>query len=300
MNRHSLPSTLLGLVLATGCATTQPPKTLLNARLAYDQAAQGPAAQLNPKDLDTARKQLARAEATFEEEGLGQETDDQAYLALRSAQFADVVGRTTQVDQDKLSIEKAMHSDERKALADRSAELDDAERDVRDARHAGERTSDRLDRSEAELKAEKARRIAAEKLAAQATADLGKLASVKAEPRGVVITLSGSVLFASAKSDLLPAARAKLDSVATALKKSGNGSKFIVEGHTDSRGGDEYNQRLSQSRADAVRNYLISRGIDPQQVVAKGFGSSQSVADNASAEGRANNRRVEIVISPAD
>ncbi len=300
MKRYLVPSVLLGLICSVGCATTQPPKNLTNARQAYDHAAKGPAATLNPKDLDSARKQLARAEAAFEEHGISHEADDQAYLALRSAQYADVVARTTQVDQDKLRIEKAMHADERKTLADRSAELDDAERDVRDAEHAGKRTSDRLERSEAELAAEKERRAAAEKIAAQATADLAKIASVKQEPRGVVITLSGAVLFASAQSDLLPAARAKLDSVATALAKGDKKSRFVVEGHTDSRGGTEYNQRLSQRRADAVRDYLISRGIAGSRITAKGFGSARSIADNASAEGRANNRRVEIVITPPE
>ena len=130
-------------------------------------------------------------------------------------------------------------------------------------------------------------------------ADLAKFASVKQEARGMVITLSGSVLFASAKSDLLPAAQLKLNDVANALIKEDPLSKIVVEGHTDSQGGVPYNQELSQRRAQSVRDYLVSRGIASDRVTAQGFGPSRSIADNNSPEGRANNRRVEIVVQPS-
>jgi outer membrane protein OmpA-like peptidoglycan-associated protein len=146
---------------------------------------------------------------------------------------------------------------------------------------------------------EKEARLAAEKRAAQAAADLAKFASVKQEARGMVITLSGGVLFASAKSDLLPEAQVKLNSVAESLTQQDPDSKMVVEGHTDSQGGVSYNQDLSQRRAQTVRDYLVSRGIAADRVTSQGFGSSRSVADNKSPEGRANNRRVEIVVSPS-
>jgi outer membrane protein OmpA-like peptidoglycan-associated protein len=111
----------------------------------------------------------------------------------------------------------------------------------------------------------------------------------------MVITLSGSVVFASNKATLLPGAREKLDDVADALKEAPD-SKLVVEGHTDSRGSDALNQQLSQARADAVRAYLVRRGVDASQVQAVGMGENQPVDDNASAEGRANNRRVEIIV----
>jgi outer membrane protein OmpA-like peptidoglycan-associated protein len=134
--------------------------------------------------------------------------------------------------------------------------------------------------------------------AAQAAADLAKFATVKQEARGMVITLSGSVLFTSAKSDLSPAAQLKLNDVATALTKEDPLSKMVVEGHTDSQGSASSNQDLSQRRAQSVRDYLVTRGIASDRITAQGFGSTRSVADNASAEGRANNRRVEIVVQP--
>jgi outer membrane protein OmpA-like peptidoglycan-associated protein len=70
-----------------------------------------------------------------------------------------------------------------------------------------------------------------------------------------------------------------------------------VEGHTDSVGGDDYNQRLSERRGDAVRDYLTQQGVATSSVTAKGFGKTQPVASNDTAQGRQQNRRVELVIS---
>ena len=114
----------------------------------------------------------------------------------------------------------------------------------------------------------------------------------------MVITLSGSVLFASAKWDLLPAAQVRLNDVANALTKEDPLSKIVVEGHTDSQGAPGYNQELSQHRAQVVRDYLVSRGIAGDRISAQGIGPTRPIADNASPEGRANNRRVEIVVQP--
>ena len=130
---------------------------------------------------------------------------------------------------------------------------------------------------------------------AAAQADLIKLAAVKEEARGLVVTLSGSVLFASNQSVLLPAARERLNQVATALMATKD-RRLTVEGYTDSRGSAEHNMDLSQKRADAVRTYIISRGYAGELVLASGKGETLPVADNTSSEGRANNRRVEIVI----
>ena len=127
---------------------------------------------------------------------------------------------------------------------------------------------------------------------------LARLAAVKEDERGLVITLSGSVLFRSGESTLLPAAQTRLDQVAAALLSS-PGRTLVVEGHTDSLGTDEDNQLLSQRRADAVRTYLIGRGYGAERIVARGLGESQPVAGNDTSEGRSNNRRVEIIIQRA-
>ncbi len=129
--------------------------------------------------------------------------------------------------------------------------------------------------------------------------NLAKMAALKQEARGLVITLSGAVTFVTNESTLLPAATASLNNVAAALKATPD-RNIIVEGHTDSVGSHAYNMDLSQRRAEAVRLYLISQGVPQEMIKAQGIGPDRPVADNRSPEGRANNRRVEIIISPAE
>ncbi|CAN5923991.1 hypothetical protein BH11MYX4_BH11MYX4_65430 [soil metagenome] len=129
-------------------------------------------------------------------------------------------------------------------------------------------------------------------------ADLNRLAAVKQESRGMVITLSGGVLFASNESTLLPAAVLKLNEVADALIKGNPDSNMTIEGHTDSQGQRQYNMDLGQKRADAVKAQLVSRGVAADRIKSVGVGPDRPIADNKSAEGRANNRRVEIIVEP--
>lgn len=283
----------IALSAIAACAASLPPQDLVSARSAYNRANNdGSTGQLNPRDLDAARKQLEVAEASFTENGDTQGTRDQAYLALRKAEFAEVIARTRRADQATSATVDAMHADEKRTVARTSAELNRSKTELT-AKNV------QLAAGQVALKDEKARREDAEKRAAQAAADLAKFASVKQEARGMVITLSGSVLFESAKSALMPAAQIKLNDVANALIKEDPLSKIVVEGHTDSQGGASYNQDLSQRRAQSVRDYLVSRGIAGDRVTAQGFGPTRSIAENNSAEGRANNRRVEIVVQPS-
>jgi outer membrane protein OmpA-like peptidoglycan-associated protein len=268
-----------------------PPQDLVNARTAYDRASKGPTPAFNPADLHTAKEQLDVAEAAFREDGDTQNTRDQAYVAVRKTELAETVARTKQANQAEEGVVNAMHADQKKTVASTSAALGQTK-----AQLAAQGAA--LTTQGVALQNEKKLREDAEKRAAQAAADLSAFASVKQETRGMVITLSGSVLFASAKSDLLPAAQVKLNDVATALTKEDPISKIVVEGHTDSQGQASYNQELSQRRAQVVRDYLVTRGIASDRITAQGFGPTRSVADNASAEGRANNRRVEIVVLP--
>jgi outer membrane protein OmpA-like peptidoglycan-associated protein len=106
------------------------------------------------------------------------------------------------------------------------------------------------------------------------------------------------VLFTSAKWDVLPGAQTKLNDVADALTQQDPDSKIVVEGHTDSQGSAGSNQDLSEHRAQSVRDYLVSRGIAADRISSQGFCATRPIADNGSAEGRANNRRVEIVVQP--
>ena len=131
---------------------------------------------------------------------------------------------------------------------------------------------------------------------AQAREKLEGVASVKQDERGLVLTLTGSVLFAFDEAALLPAAARRLDAVAEALEAQPDGQEIVVEGHTDSKGTEAYNGQLSLARAEAVRAYLETRGVDPSRIRAEGFGEASPVATNRTVEGRANNRRVEIVL----
>ena len=106
-----------------------------------------------------------------------------------------------------------------------------------------------------------------------------------------------NVHFEFDKATLTAADRAQLDTVATRLKTEATTARLSVSGHTDSVGSDAYNQRLSEQRAKAVTDYLIGSGVARASVVSvKGVGEAQPVADNHTAEGRAMNRRTEILI----
>jgi outer membrane protein OmpA-like peptidoglycan-associated protein len=94
---------------------------------------------------------------------------------------------------------------------------------------------------------------------------------------------------------LMPGAASRLDQVADALATTSN-RNVLVEGFTDSQGSDTHNLDLSQRRADAVRDYLVHRGYESARIRANGVGEGSPIADNSTAEGRANNRRVEIIL----
>jgi OOP family OmpA-OmpF porin len=110
------------------------------------------------------------------------------------------------------------------------------------------------------------------------------------------VSLETDALFDVGKFTLKPAAKSKLDQLATDLKGIDVESVTII-GYTDSTGSEAYNQKLSVRRAESVRDYLVDRGVDPQKTVAKGMGEQQPVASNATAAGRAKNRRVTIDVA---
>ena len=109
------------------------------------------------------------------------------------------------------------------------------------------------------------------------------------------VTYAADAFFDFDKSVLKPEGRAKLDDVASKVKNI-NLEVIIAVGHTDSIGSDAYNQKLSVRRAEAVKAYLVSKGIDKSRVYTEGKGEKQPVADNKTAAGRAKNRRVEIEV----
>ncbi len=285
MRIHSFAPLALAAMTVVGCGSNLPPKELVDARAAYQSASKGPAAQQSPAELHVAKQSLDVAERSFNDDGDSPATKDFSYIAIRKAQLADASARAG------LAIK------EREA-ADREAQQVQASQ-LSDARNQLSSTKTNLEKTQDQLAREKAAREAAEKAAALALADLSRLAAVKQESRGMVITLSGGVLFASNESTLLPAAIIKLNEVADALIKGNPDANMVVEGHTDSQGQRQYNMDLGQKRADAVKAQLVARGVAADRIKAVGIGPDRPIADNKSAEGRANNRRVEIIVEPS-
>ena len=124
--------------------------------------------------------------------------------------------------------------------------------------------------------------------------ELAKLAETKTTERGFIVTLPG-LFFDSGKSVLKAGARNTLARIADQLRINDELS-VIIEGHTDSVGSDALNQTLSEKRAAAVRDYLVSRGLAPTRMTVTGLGETTPVATNDTPAGRQQNRRVELVI----
>jgi outer membrane protein OmpA-like peptidoglycan-associated protein len=267
---------------AWACASTAPTQELVDARRAYERAQVSPASEYTPDDLLTARQALDRAEAAHEDDPGSNTEAHLAYLAARRAQLAAARGDMAQA--------KAA---EAKARATYQAQLEKTATSSQDqlAKTRGELEEAREATSSAE-----AAQQAAERRAAAALQSLSQIATVREEQRGMVITLSGSVLFPSGGATLSPIARQSLDQVAEALKQQAPEQQLIIEGHTDSRGSDATNERLSQERAQAVASYLATRGVDSSRIQVVGRGEEQPIASNDTTDGRASNRRVEIVV----
>lgn len=293
----------LSLALALGCASAGPTPELIDARRAYDEARQSNAATYSPDKLLSAKQALERAEAAHADAPGSFQEQSLAYVAQRKAQYASVYGSYEKDRRDQAEAEQAYRNkqdmlrrsaesqamDAKKSLAATWDNLSNARREI-----AAQQTQ--IQKSQAELDAEKEARAKAEQSAAAAMASLSKIAQVKEEQRGVVITLDGQVLFVTGKAELLPIARDRLNQVAKSLKDLDDDKLVSVEGYTDSRGADDMNLKLSQDRANAVKDYLLSQGVKPEKIRAIGRGEANPVASNDTPEGRANNRRVEIVV----
>ena len=281
--------------LLGGCAAATAPRELVNARTAYKRASGGVTAQVAPAELHVARLALSEAERSFEDEPDSYRTRDLAYVAERRVQLAEATAsitieqqRQAQAGLDYQATQGREIEQQGREIAQTTEQLDQTRTALTASERSGAVTAQ-------QLTAEQQARSAADQRTAVAMAALAEMAAFREEPRGMIITLSGSVLFASNQSALLPEALVRLGQVADVLLTTRERT-LSVEGHTDSQGSDSDNLGLSQRRADAVRNYLLQRGYAADLVQAHGLGEGQPVADNDNAEGRANNRRVEIVI----
>lgn len=289
--------------LALGCASTGPTPELVDARRSYDEARSSDAATYSPDKLLTAKQALEAAEAAHGNDPGSFKERSLAYVAQRKATYASVYGSYEKDRREQAEAEQAFRNKQDSLRRNAEQKASDAQRslaatwdNLSNARREIANQQTQLQKSQAELDAEKQARAKAEQSAAAALASLNQIAQVKEEQRGVVITLDGQVLFVTGKAELLPIARDRLSQVAKSLKELDDDKLVSIEGFTDSRGSEDMNLKLSQDRADSVKAFLISQGVKPEKLRSIGHGKANPVASNDTAEGRANNRRVEIVV----
>jgi len=221
--------------------------------------------------------------------------------AVRAKRDSDAQIAAAQSEADRLRLDNAAklaaaQSDADRAKRDSDAQIAAAQSEANrlkqenDAQRAASQAElDRAAKAKTQAELEKA------ELRAQLLAQFNAILQTHDTARGLIVNMS-DVLFDTAKYSLRPLAREKLAKVA-GIVSGYPGLRLDVEGHTDSVGGDDYNQRLSERRGDAVRDYLTQQGVATSSVTAKGFGKTQPVASNDTEQGRQQNRRVELVIS---
>jgi outer membrane protein OmpA-like peptidoglycan-associated protein len=278
-------SALATVMLLTACATT--PKNVAEldkARSDVQTLSQDPLAQqAASQELRNARASLEQAENALKE---GQKDQVLHYSYLASQQANTGVERVAEV---------RAREDVAKGEGDRNRVL--LESRTREAEAAAAAAKEQARMAQAQAQQADAARQEAETARQEAEAAQRQLAELQAKQteRGMVLTL-GDVLFDTAASTLKPGAGAVLDRVAGFLKEN-DGTKVLIEGHTDSRGADQYNEELSRRRAQAVADGLAFRGVDRSRVEAVGRGETLPVASNDTAVGQQQNRRVELVFS---
>jgi len=263
-------------LVALACASPTPP-ALEEARRVHSAAvADAMVSENAPVLLYEAKQQLDEAEAAWQRGDDPAKVSHLAYLAGKRTEIARAVAEKRVADAEAGALSRER---DRTVLEARTREVDLARVEADQARKR-EAQAQAVAASEAER-------------AAQLEKELEELQAKKTD-RGIVLTL-GDVLFDFAKANLRSGAQQNLYRLVTFLREHPDRA-VLVEGHTDSIGGDDYNLTLSERRADSVRSFRASNGIAPDRIVAKAFGKAQPVASNESDAGRQQNRRVEVVI----
>jgi outer membrane protein OmpA-like peptidoglycan-associated protein len=215
--------------------------------------------------------------------------DDAAQLQAKNQAQQDAQQSQLAAQQAQMAAQQSQLAAEQQAAARVKADADAAEAE---ARAAKAREAQQAAEQSAQLASQQAEQVR-ERLRQQLNAVLQTTETA----RGLIVNMS-DVLFDFNKYTLKSEAREKLAKVSGILLAYPN-LKLQVEGYTDNIGSDEYNQKLSEERADSVREYLVSQSVTDANVSAKGLGKNDPIADNSTDKGRAQNRRVELVVSGA-
>jgi outer membrane protein OmpA-like peptidoglycan-associated protein len=243
----------------------------------------------NASDIDSNKKGDRKIEITF------------ARQAVQRAEDARLVTLRKQAAERQLNAENAKRDAQAQAQASQM-QAQQAQMDAARAQAASAQAD--AERARAEAQAAEARALAAQanKSAEDANAirerlrnQLNSVLQTSETARGLIVNMS-DVLFDSGKYTLKTDTKVSLAKVAGILQAY-PGLKLQVEGYTDSVGGDDYNQKLSENRASTVRDFLVSQGVQMNNISAAGYGKNKPIADNGTTAGRAQNRRVQLVVS---
>ena len=241
------------------------------------------------------REAKARADATEQAQ-----RRQEAEQARRDAEAAKADAERLKVEAQQAAADAARAKQE--AEAARAAAQADQQAALEQKKAALEQKQAALEQKQAaEAETEKARQAAAKaeaekgQLRAQLLNQLNSILQTRDSARGLIVNMS-DVLFDTGSYTLKPGAREKLAKI-SGIVLAHPGLTLQIEGHTDSVGTDEFNRQLSERRADSVRDFLAEQGVPASSITARGFGKSQPVATNDTAEGRQRNRRVELVVN---
>jgi outer membrane protein OmpA-like peptidoglycan-associated protein len=293
--RHSIDKKRLISTSRLVVQTAEDSREIAVKRIDDERTAAGHAADANrlaSANAETADALRARQNA----EGMARDAQDSARNAAAGQAQAERDNAAAQ--QQKMDAQAAADRDRasaanaNQATADANQATADAQQHQRDAEQESARS--RLAASNSDQQLQQAVRER-EELRARLLVQFNTILETRDTARGLVVNMS-DVLFDSAKFTLRPVAREKLAKI-SGIVLAYPTLALAIEGNTDSVGGDDYNQTLSENRAGSVRDYLAKEGIPAASMTARGFGKSQPVASNDTADGRQHNRRVELVVS---
>lgn len=236
-----------------------------------------------------ARAERERMEAEARAREAEQQAADERVRALQAQLDAERQKATEQQQKAQMESLRAQLEEQKKA-ADAARRA--AEEQVAAARKAAEAERARADEASRESEQAAVREKAQGDLLVRLQAIEQ---SARVEARGIVLTLPGSVYFDTGRSDVKAGAAERISRIAEALAGAPD-RKILVEGHTDSTGSAATNEKLSALRAEAVKAILVAHGVSPDRIETHGYAATKPVASNATAAGRSQNRRVEVIV----